>query len=214
MTRKGSSRRQVDQLSRLVGELLDVARVSSGKMTLRRQPIDVAGCVEECVRRFEVARLLEGHRVLIETQSAWVDVDLDRLTQIVTNLLSNAAKYTPSGGDIAVSVKAEGNCAMIRVKDSGIGISPEFLPRIFDAFVQGEVELDRSQGGLGVGLTLVRRLAELHGGKVEAISDGLGHGSTFIVALPRIAAPVLSSAASTVPEGGALRIRRLPGEAH
>ncbi len=150
----------------------------------------------------------------MKPESAWVDGDLERLNQIVTNLLSNAAKYTPAGGDIAVSVKAEGDCTMIRVKDSGIGISPELLARIFDAFVQGKVELDRSKGGLGVGLTLVRRLAELHGGKVEAISDGLGHGSTFIVALPRIAAPVVSAAASIVPERGALRIRRLPGEAH
>ena len=141
--------RQVEQLSRLVDELLDVARVSSGKMTLQRQPIDVANCVTDCVKQLELARQLEGHQVLTETEPAWVDGDRDRLTQIVTNLLSNAAKYTPSGGVIAVSVQAEGNHAVIRVKDSGIGISPEFLPRIFDAFVQGDVELDRAAGGPG-----------------------------------------------------------------
>ncbi len=197
--------RQVEQLSRLVDELLDVARVSSGKMTLQRQPIDVATCAMDGVKQLELARQLEGHQVLTETEPAWVDGDRDRLTQIVTNLLSNAAKYTPSGGVIAVSVQAEGNYAVIRVKDSGIGISPEFLPRIFDAFVQGDVELDRAQGGLGVGLTLVRRLAELHGGGVEAVSEGLGRGSTFIVRIPLIAAP---AAAATDSAGEPIRSDR------
>lgn len=201
--------RQVEQLARLVDELLDVARVSSGKMMLRRRPIDVANCVTDCVKQLELARQLEGHQVFTEAEPAWVDGDRDRLTQIVTNLLSNAVKYTPSGGVIAVSVKTEGNHAVIRVKDSGIGISPEFLPRIFDAFVQGEVELDRSQGGLGVGLTLVRRLGELHGGKVEAVSEGLGRGSTFIVRLPRIPTPVAAATNSAGEATSAERLRRI-----
>jgi signal transduction histidine kinase/ActR/RegA family two-component response regulator len=187
--------RQVEQLLRLVDDLLDVARVTTRKVQLRRQPTDIAECVTGCVKQLTAAKHLENLHIAVEANPVWVDGDPDRLAQIVINLASNAIKYTPSDGRVLVSVTAENEFAVIRVQDTGVGIPADLLPRIFDLFVQGEVDLDRTPGGLGIGLTLVRRLAELHGGYAEAASEGQGRGSTFTVRLPRIAAPLSSTAA-------------------
>jgi len=180
--------RQIDQLSRLVDDLVDVARLMTGKIGLYRQPVNIADCVTHCIRAMRGTKQLDSHDFRAETVSAWVDGDADRLEQIVMNLLSNAAKHTPSGGSILISVKTESNGAVLCVKDSGVGIPPELLPHVFDLLVQGERQLDRSQGG-GIGLTIIKRLAELHGGTVEAVSEGRGRGSCFTMHLPLIAAP-------------------------
>jgi CheY-like chemotaxis protein len=137
---------------------------------------------------------MERHRVVQALRPAWVDADPTRLEQIITNLLVNAVKYTPPEGTIRISVRKEGGQAVLRVADDGIGMSAELAARVFDLFVQGDPGIDRSRGGLGIGLTLVRRLAELHGGTAEAASAGRDRGSEFIVRLPASA-----SAAATVP---------------
>jgi PAS domain S-box-containing protein len=189
--------RQATHVSRLVEDLLDVARVTTGRIVLVRQPTDLAECVSSCLAALGETRQLEHHEIDTNIESIWVDGDSDRLEQIVANLLRNSVKYTPAGGRILISVRPQGEEAVLRVEDNGIGISADLLPRVFDLFAQGEVGLDRSRGGLGIGLTLVRRLVELHGGEVEAFSAGRDRGSTFIVHLPRIAAPVAGQSQST-----------------
>ncbi len=178
--------RQTRLLSRLVDDLLDVSRVTSGKIALERVPVDIRELVERCVqgqavtassRRIELTSSLEETSLVIEG-------DPVRLEQIVNNLLTNALKYTPSGGQVAVTLAADGPDAEIRVKDTGVGIDPDVLSRVFDLFTQAERTLDRAQGGLGIGLTLVRSLVALHGGTVWAESSGRGEGSTFVVRLP------------------------------
>ena len=181
-------RHQITHLSRLVDDLLDVAHVASGKIVLSCQPLNLATSVQRCVSVLAGTGRLERHIVDVQAEPAWAHADPTRLDQIVSNLLANAAKYTPPGGTIRVRVRGEGDEAVVRVADTGIGIPVGLLPRIFDLFVQGERGLDRAkQEGLGVGLTLVRRLVGLHGGRVEASSDGPGRGSEFVVRLPRIA---------------------------
>ncbi len=179
--------RQVVQLGRVVDDLLDVSRVTSGKIALEPRPLDLA----ELARR--VAALIgPPHVVLVDATEVWVDADAARLEQVMVNLLQNAVKYTPAGGEIRVLVTPEGRDAVLSIRDSGVGIAPEFLPRVFDIFVQGDQSLDRSKGGLGIGLALVRRLVEQHGGTVAVASEGAGKGSTFTVRLPAIARPVAS----------------------
>jgi signal transduction histidine kinase len=151
-------------------------------------------------------------RVTVDTREpVWVDADETRVEQVVTNLVGNAVKFTPPVGTIAISVTTEGAHVTFSVQDTGIGIPADALPRIFDLFAQGERTLDRSQGGLGIGLTLARRLVELHGGTIEARSDGLDRGSVFSVRLPVIAAPVLEvttpSSTSAFPGWTATRSR-------
>jgi CheY-like chemotaxis protein/anti-sigma regulatory factor (Ser/Thr protein kinase) len=131
---------------------------------------------------------MQGYRVDVDLQSAWANADETRIEQVVTNLLTNAFKYTPSGGRVAVSLATEGGSVVFRVSDTGVGIAPDMLPRVFDLFVQGERTLERSQGGLGIGLTLARRIVELHGGMVTAESEGTERGSTFTVRVPSVAA--------------------------
>src|SRR5213594_2223433 len=185
---RGAIRHQITHLSRLVDDLLDVAHVASGKIVLSCQPLNLATSVQRCVSLLAGTGRLERHIVDVQAEPAWAHADPTRLDQIVSNLLANAAKYTPPGGTIRVRVRGEGDEAVVRVADTGIGIPVGLLPRIFDLFVQGERGLDRAkQEGLGVGLTLVRRLVGLHGGRVEASSDGPGRGSEFVVRLPRIA---------------------------
>jgi PAS domain S-box-containing protein len=188
--------RQTQNLTRIVDDLLDVARVTSGRIGLIRQPMNAAECVTECISTLTSAGQLEGREVRTETEPVWIDGDPARLTQIVTNLLLNAVKYTPEGGRIVASARPDGEHALIRVEDNGTGISAEFLPRVFELFAQSESEPDRSRGGLGIGLTLVRRLVELHGGTVEAASEGYGRGSVFTVRIPRLAAPQPKSSAA------------------
>jgi PAS domain S-box-containing protein len=178
--------RQVDHLTRLVDDLLDVSRITSGKIALRKEAIDLPVPVLSAV---EAARpAIERRRQVFEFRHDGsplpVSGDETRLTQIVLNLLNNASKYTPAGGHVSLVLEKLEHLAVIRVKDDGMGIAPDLLPRMFDLFVQGERGLDRSEGGLGLGLTLVRRLVHLHGGTVAASSAGPGRGSEFEVRLP------------------------------
>lgn len=178
--------RQVHHLVRLVDDLLDVSRVMRGKIQLRREPVEIAAMMARAVEM--VQPLIESRRHILELsapdESLLLDGDPVRLAQIVANLLANAAKYTEPTGHIWLSVECSGDRAVLRVRDNGIGISPEMLPRVFDLFVQADHPPTKSQGGLGVGLTLVKNLVALHGGTVEAHSPGLGKGCEFVVRLP------------------------------
>ena len=178
--------RQVNHLVRLVDDLMEVARVTRGRIELRRETIDLAAMLRSAV---ETSRpLIESarHELTVELPEEPVTLMADpvRLAQIVANLLNNAAKYTEDGGRISLSARRENNHAVISVRDSGVGIPVDVLPRVFDLFAQADRTYHRSQGGLGIGLTLVRTLVELHGGTVTAKSEGVGRGSEFIVALP------------------------------
>ena len=193
---KAIIRRQVRHLSKLTDDLLDAARVMMGKIVLDRRPVDLAQVVSNTVDTLRNTGQLQHHECTTALEPVWVNVDPTRIDQVLANLLTNAVKYTPPPGRIEVSVRREQDEAVFSVRDSGLGLEPELLPRIFDLFVQGERGLDRSQGGLGIGLTLVRRIAELHGGRAEARSEGASKGSEFIVHLPAIEAP----AEATAPE--------------
>jgi signal transduction histidine kinase/ActR/RegA family two-component response regulator len=193
--------RQTRHLARMVDDLLDISRVTLGKINLKVQTVDLQEVVERCLRELGTAAQAESHRLALEVATEPIEVHGDpvRLEQIVSNLLHNAIKYTPPGGRIAISVgKIEGE-AVIRVSDSGIGIPFEMLPRVFDLFTQVESSIPRSQGGLGLGLPLVRSLVELHGGRVSASSPGPGGGSEFTVRLPLREAGVPASQAATLP---------------
>ncbi len=179
--------RQSRHLSRIVDDLLDLSRVMSGKIMLSRQPIELGALVASCVDTFRTTGRTTGYLLEIDTEIAWVDADPTRIEQVITNLLDNAFKYTPQGGDIRIHAGQEDGKVVLKIRDSGVGIAAELLPHVFDVFVQGESSLDRAQGGLGIGLALVRQLIELHGGSIEAHSDGSGLGSAFIVRLPSAA---------------------------
>jgi PAS domain S-box-containing protein len=188
--------RQVSHLTRLVDDLLDVSRIAVGKITLQRKPIDVAQVVIAAVEASRPLIDSRGHNltVLMPQEPLAIEGDLTRLAQALTNLLNNAAKYTPPAGEIRLTVeREEGGRVAIRVRDTGVGITADLLPKIFDLFTQGERALDRSEGGLGIGLTLAQRLIKLHGGSLEALSEGPGQGSEFVVHLPLAAVPATSS---------------------
>jgi signal transduction histidine kinase/ActR/RegA family two-component response regulator len=189
--------RQAKHLARLTDDLLDAGRVILGKISLSRGPLDLAAVVRSSLEVLRGAGSLEGHRVDVELASVWVNGDATRIDQIVSNLVTNAIKYTPPGGSVRIRTHLEAPWAVLTVADTGIGLEPELLPRVFDLFVQGERALDRSQGGLGIGLTLVRRLAELHGGQAEAGSGGTGQGAVFTVRLPMSEAPASSVESAT-----------------
>jgi PAS domain S-box-containing protein len=203
--------RQTDQLARLVDDLLDVARITGGRMTLRLEAVRLPSLVERAV---ETTRDLVGARghdlvVSLPDEPLCVNADPTRLEQVVGNLITNAAKYTEPGGRIEVTVQREGEQAVLRVRDNGIGIAPEMLSRVFDLFAQAHRGLARSQGGLGIGLTVVRRLVEMHGGRVDVRSEGLGRGSEFLVFLPCL--PVtegdaVSACSATEAHGRPLRL--------
>ena len=199
--------RQVGHLSQLVGDLLDVERVVSGRTRLKRQPVNLA----EAVRR-AIATITSDARmnrtISVTTVPAWVDGDPVRLEQVLTNLVTNAVKYTAAGGRIRIELRADGDDAVLDVEDNGFGISPELMPHIFDLYTQSERTLDRARGGMGIGLTLVRRLVELHGGAVVASSPGEGFGSMFTVRLRRIPAPETCTP-SAVRRDGRARGRRV-----
>ena len=184
--------RQLKQMVHLVDDLLDVSRISQGKVELRREQVDVADAVADAI---ETSRpLIDQGRHHLSTRLAparalLVDADRTRLGQIVANLLNNAAKYTPEGGHIEVLAERDGDDVVITVADTGIGLSPETLPRVFDMFSQVDRSKERAQGGLGIGLALVKRLVEMHGGSVAAHSDGPDRGCRFVVRLPLIRAP-------------------------
>ncbi len=178
--------RQVTHLTRLVEELLDVARISQGKIALQIEAVDLQAVLAHSVETARPFLEARGHRLVqqLPPNPVWLRGDFARLSQVVANLLNNAAKYTPEGGTIQLSLGVQEGQALITVRDNGIGIEPELLPNVFELFEQGKRSLDRSQGGLGVGLTLVQRLVELHHGRVEARSAGAGQGSEFTVVLP------------------------------
>jgi PAS domain S-box-containing protein len=179
--------RQARSLARLVDDLLDVSRVTVGKIELRRSVVDFRDSISQAI---DVCRpALEARRqrltVSLTSEPLWIDADATRIEQVVANLLNNAMKYTNDGGLIQVMASADGDQAVLTVQDSGIGIPADFLSHVFELFAQGDRALGRPQGGLGVGLTLVRKLVDLHGGTVLAKSEGVGEGSEFVVRLPR-----------------------------
>jgi len=186
---KGVIARQVTHLTRLTDDLLDAARAMTGKIVLQRRPLDLAAATRESIATLKSASRTAGRHIVDSLGSAWVHADPVRIEQIVANLVVNAVKYSPLKGVIRVTVRREGHAAVLEVSDDGIGMPADLVPRVFDAFVQGEHDLDRARGGLGLGLTLVRRLAELHGGDAQAASAGPGRGSKFTVRLPAIEAP-------------------------
>ena len=179
--------RQIRHLVGVVDDLLDLGRVTTGKIMLHRRPVEMAAIVSRVVDHLTVAGRTAAHHVTVKTQPMWVDGDETRLEQIVSNLVTNALKYTPDRGSVRIDLGAEDGQAVLRVADTGIGIPADRLPLIFDLFFQGERALDRRQGGLGIGLTLVKRLVGLHGGSVDAASDGVDRGAAFTVRLPSVA---------------------------
>ena len=191
--------RQNAHLARLVDDLLDVARVTSGKIILDRRPLELAEAVRRGVATLAASGRTDGHRIGLDLEPVWAHADETRLEQIITNLVGNALRFTPAGGAVDVTLRASDGQAVLQVCDSGVGIAPEMLPRVFDMFVQGPRRPDGGPGGLGLGLTLVRRITELHGGSVEAASDGPGRGSTFTVRLPTTAPPLALPARPTAP---------------
>jgi PAS domain S-box-containing protein len=180
--------RQMHHLVRLVDDLLDVSRIIRGNIELRKERLNLAVAVARAVETAHPVIDAHGHElnVSLPEHPVFVEADLIRLAQVIANLLTNAAKYSNSASRISLTVEREDGQGVVRVRDSGIGIPPEFLPRLFDVFFQGDRSLARSQGGLGIGLTLVKRLVELHGGTVAASSAGLGEGSEFVIRLPAL----------------------------
>lgn len=206
-------RRQLDSMSRIIDDLLDMARIRLGKVELRNEPVSVGTIVQagvdSCLTLIEASR----HQLTISLpdRPVWVEGDPLRLTQVVSNLLNNAAKYTPAGGQIEVIAARGVDEVSITVRDNGIGISDSMLSRVFDLFAQGDTAVERARGGLGIGLTVVRRLVELHGGRIAVRSDGIGKGSEFTVSLPLAGDPATTIAAVEGPVSGvsAMRARRI-----
>jgi PAS domain S-box-containing protein len=178
--------RQVDHLVRLVDDLMDVSRITRGKIEMRKEPVDLGSIVLSAVETSRPAIEAARHRfnLSLPSEAIVVDADFVRIAQVVANLLNNAAKYTDNGGEISLVAQREGDEAVIRVRDNGIGISPEMMSRLFQMFAQSQDSLSRSRGGLGIGLALARTLVELHGGRIEAQSAGHGRGTEFVVRLP------------------------------
>lgn len=183
--------RQVERMTRLVDDLLDVGRVISGKVRLQLAPLDLERVVIQVTQNLRRASVLKGRDVSLETEPVWIQGDETRIEQIVSNILENSGKYTPRDGAIAIRLHRKDEMAVLEVADTGIGMSPDLLPRVFDLFSQGQRTIDRSASGLGIGLTLVKRLTELHGGTVTAASDGIDKGSRFTMALPATQPPAL-----------------------
>ena len=190
--------RQVTQLTRLVDDLLDVSRISQGRIDLRREPQLLQSALDQALETVApMARDKQQHiTVAPSAETLWVNADRARLVQMFVNVLANAVKYTHTGGKVQVEVRGDDATVAVEVTDDGAGISPEVLPRVFDLFVQADRTLDRAQGGLGIGLSVVRKLVEMHGGEVIARSEGLGRGASFEIRLPRGAPPDAASTGS------------------
>jgi signal transduction histidine kinase len=203
--------RQVAHLVRLVDELLDMARIGRGRITLKRERLELERVISHGLE--PVRPVIESRRqtltVSLPTAPVWISGDFVRLGQIVTNLVNNAAKFTPEGGHIQIDATANQGQAVIVVRDTGVGIEAQLLPRIFDMFVQGERSLDRSEGGMGIGLTLARQLIELHQGRIEAHSEGPGKGTVFTVSLPCISEVASAASAPTVSTAAPIRACRV-----
>ncbi len=210
--------RQVSHLVRLVDDLLDVSRISQGKINLQKDRVELARILERAIESSQPLIQARRHRLSVELPAvpSWVEGDPVRLVQVFSNLLNNAAKYTPEGGRIELMVEVDGpnvqprRLASIRVRDNGIGIAADVLPHLFDLFAQNKTTLDRADGGMGIGLTLVRQLTEMHGGTVHAHSEGPGKGSEFVVSLPLVEPPQARSASpAETPAAGAAVKRRV-----
>ena len=203
--------RQVNQLVRLVDDLLDVSRITANKIQLRREPLDLVRLMTAAVESITALAAVAGHTVDVQLPSTPVYVNGDgaRLMQVFANVLNNAVKFTPRGGHIWFTADQQANAAVVRVRDTGRGIAPEVLPRVFDMFHQAEPFLDRSTGGLGIGLTLVRRLVEMHDGDIEIRSPGTGQGTEVEIRLPTTAVPVPTVAAAKPPRQAPLRSLRV-----
>ena len=204
----GIIKRQVTQLTRLVDDLLDVSRITQGRIELKREPLDLGAVIAQALEVVDSLFREQRHKVRIAAPHPPLHVlgDNARLVQCVGNVLTNSAKYTDPDGEITIRSFAQDGTAVLQITDNGVGIAPDLLPRIFDLFVQSERTLDRSQGGLGIGLSVVKRLIEMHGGKVEARSAGLGHGTTFEIRLPLIERPRLIPDACPPPDVAAHKI--------
>ncbi|MEO8297862.1 MAG: PAS domain S-box protein [Burkholderiales bacterium] len=203
--------RQLGHLTRMVEDLLDIGRITQGKIDLRTAPLELNTWAQLAVESARSVVEGFGHTLTLEVaaQPAFVDADATRLTQVLGNLLTNAAKYTPAGGHIRVSLDRSRSAAVIRVVDDGIGMSETLMQRAFDPFVQGDRTLDRAEGGLGIGLTLVKRLVDLHGGTVSVASAGLDQGSRFTVTLPLSSAPAAELAVEPAPAPAAASVPAL-----
>ena len=184
--------RQTAQLTKLVDELMDAASVSQGKVQLRKEPSELNVLVASAVEMTSGVVAAKAHdlKVRLHGEPLWVEADATRLRQVICNLLQNSARYTPPNGVIEIAVARDDNRAVVKVTDNGMGIAGDLLPHVFDLFVQGDARPPGSEGGLGIGLTLVHHLVQRHGGEVNVASDGPGMGSTFTVALPLIQQPV------------------------
>jgi signal transduction histidine kinase/CheY-like chemotaxis protein/PAS domain-containing protein len=205
--------RQVGHMTGIVDDLLDVSRVTSGLIVLQKEEVDIKRVVLDAVEQIRPVIETRRHTLSVKTAHGpvYISGDYKRLVQILANLLNNAAKYTPEGGEIVVSMKAADDEVFVSIQDNGIGIDQNLLPSLFELFAQGERSSDRSQGGLGLGLSLVKSLVELHGGRVTARSKGLGRGSEFIICFPRVSqkteVPALRlQTKKSVPQAGSLRI--------
>jgi two-component system, sensor histidine kinase len=188
---QGMMERQLGQLVKLIDELLDVSRIATGKVVLQLETVDMRSVIDAALEGSQPAVDAAGHHVEVRLPPGpvWVRGDPSRLAQVVGNLVNNAAKYTLPGGRIEVALETDGGDVVVRVSDNGLGIPADMLEQVFVMFSQIDRTLDRAQGGLGIGLSLVKRLMELHGGTVAASSEGLGRGSTFTMRLPRVPAP-------------------------
>lgn len=204
----GIIQRQAVHLGRLLDDLLDVARITQGRIELRREVIDVASCVHLAIETAEPLIRSKAHQLALTQMldPIYVSADKVRLAQCISNMLVNAARYTPDGGEIRVRPYVDGREAVIEIADNGIGIAREFLPRIFDLFAQSERGLDRSQGGLGVGLTVCKQIVEMHSGTVVASSAGSGQGATFTIRLPLVEPPAMSPPTATPQPDSLLRV--------
>jgi CheY-like chemotaxis protein len=196
--------RQVANLTRMVDDLLDVSRITSGKIALKRTMLDARRCLSDAADAAHPGARRKELRLEVDLPDDPVMVNADpvRLEQMLGNLIGNAMKFTPPGGDIRVSLNVEGGCAVMRVRDSGIGIPADHLDRVFELFGQATGTLDRSQGGLGIGLTVVRLIAELHGGRAQLFSDGVGHGAEAVVHIP------LQDAQDSIQQSAAMHVPR------
>lgn len=201
-------KRQSAQLTRLVDDLLDVARVTRGRIDLQRRILEIDQVVSQALETVEPLLREKQHHIGVSSSDRplYVQGDFARLVQCVSNLLTNAVKYTNAGGDIRVQTRVQGDSVCIAVTDNGAGIARELLPKVFDLFVQGQRTLDRAQGGLGIGLPIVKKLMEMHGGSVSAYSAGIGTGATFELSLPRTEAPLRPAPASTTSPTGGSRV--------
>lgn len=200
--------RQNHHLSHIVNDLLDVSRLMSGKIVLEKETLDMADCVNQCVEALRTTELAKGHPMIVQASRTGFSGDAVRVDQILNNLLTNALKFSGPGGEVKVTVGEVAGKAVVTVQDSGAGMTPELLARVFDPFVQGPAPANRLQSGLGIGLALVRQLVRLHGGDVEAASAGIGQGSTFSVWLPAIAIDAQIPATNN-PDKDASRQRKL-----